>query len=55
MGLNPKYAPRVEVGAPGREVNAPTAMSLLSTDLVDYGHLTPSSAPCQPPFRGVVW
>ena len=55
MGLIPKYAPEVEVGAPGREVNAPTAMSLLSTDLVDYGQLTHWSAPCQSPSRGVVW
>jgi hypothetical protein len=55
MGRSPKYAPGVEVGAPGREVDAPTVMSLLSTNLVDYGHLTPCSARCQSPSRGVVW
>jgi hypothetical protein len=37
------------VDAPGREVDAPTEMSLLSTNLVDYGYLTPRFAPCQPP------
>ncbi len=55
MGLIPKYAPGVEVDAPGREVDASIAMSLLSTDLVDYGYLTPWSALCQSPSRGVVW
>ena len=48
-GTDPEVRSRVEVDAPGREVDAPTAMSLLSTNLVDYGYLTPSSAPCQPP------
>jgi hypothetical protein len=51
MGLTAKYAPGVEVDAPGREVDAPIAMSYLSTDLVDYSHLTPSFAPCQPPLE----
>jgi hypothetical protein len=55
MGLIPKYAPGVEVDAPGREVDASTVMSLLSTDLVYYGHLSPWFAHCQPPSRGVVW
>jgi hypothetical protein len=55
MGLIPKYAPEVRVDAPGREVDASTVMSLLSTDLVDYGHSTPWFAPCQSPSRGVVW
>jgi hypothetical protein len=43
------YAPGVEVGAPGRGVDAPTGLSLLSTDFVDYEYLTPWSARCQPP------
>ena len=51
MGLIPKYAPGVEVDAPGREVDASIAMSLLSTDLVDYGHLTSWFAPCQSPLE----
>ena len=54
MGVIPKYAPRVEVDAPGREVDASTDMSLLSTDLVDYGDLTPRSAPCQSLSGGIV-
>ena len=55
MGLIPKYAPGVGVDAPGREVDASIAMSLLSTDLVDYGHSTAWFGPCQSPSRGVVW
>jgi hypothetical protein len=39
-----------EVGASGREVDAPTVIYLLSTNLVDYDYLTPWSAPCQSPF-----
>jgi len=35
MEPSAKYAPGVEVGASGREVDAPTVMSLLSTNLVD--------------------
>jgi hypothetical protein len=37
-----------KVGASGREDDAPTGFSPLSTDLVDYGHLILSSDPCQP-------
>jgi hypothetical protein len=55
MGLIPKYAPGVGVDAPGREVDASIAMSLLSTDLVDYSHSTAWFTPCQSPSRGVVW
>jgi hypothetical protein len=54
MEPSPKYALGAGVGASGREVNAPTGLSLLSTYLVDYGYLTPWFAPCQPP-GGVVW
>ena len=55
MGVTPRDAPRAEVDAPGREVDTPTVISLLSTNLVGYGHLTLWSAPCQSPSRGVVW
>jgi hypothetical protein len=55
MEPSAKYALGAGVGAPGREVDASTAMSSLSTYLVDYGHLTPCSARCQSPSRGVVW
>ena len=33
----------------GGRSTRPPSMSLLSTNLVDYGHLTPWFAPCQPP------
>ena len=49
-----EYAPGAGVGASGREVNAPTGFSSLSTDLVDYGHPTPWFAPCQPLPAGVI-
>ncbi len=55
MGVIPKYALGAGVDAPGREVDASIAMSLLSTNLVDYGHLTSWFAACQPHSRGVVW
>ena len=38
-------------GRVGEGVDAPTGLSLLSTYLVDYGYLTPWSAPCQPPWK----
>jgi hypothetical protein len=39
MELIREYAPGAAVGASGREVAAPTRLSPLSTDLVDYGNL----------------
>ena len=48
MEPSAKYALGAGVDASGREVDAPIGLSLLSTDLVDYGHLTPWLAPCQP-------
>jgi hypothetical protein len=51
MEPSAKYALGAGVDAPGREVDASTVMSSLSTDLVDYGDLTPSFAPCQSPLE----
>ena len=55
MEPSAEYAPGAGVDASGREVDAPTGLSLLSTDFVDYGDLTPWSALCQPLCGGIVW